>query len=295
MKKIITLFVLILTFSVLAKETGGGVIVGNGAGYAEGLFQQAYQSLPIVLNSFISTNDTTFTKEEISLLEKINLIAKNNNSKKDRLIFLSENDHPGFFTTGATELHRFAKTFATTDSPIFINLDWVYTDEGKKSLNHSSVIALLIHEIGHQTGELNHLELDILGAKVKTYIDGQTNQYNFNFLNSQREKSTISFLITNLEQPKKTSFLRFKSAKSEWTNLTTALLHNLQCDDSRSEVYSLELSNGHFTFDKDQQLVFQAWIQFSCSDNYSEQFTSYRNTLNINLDQNFDIKGMFLE
>lgn len=291
MKKLIMLFVLVLvlSFTVQAKETGGGVIVGNGAGYAEGMFQQAYQSIPVVLESFISTQEATFTADELNVLVKINQIAKLNNNKKDRLVFLSESEHPGFFTTGDMELHRFAKTFPSSDSPIFINLDWVYTDQGKKSLNHSFVMALLIHEIGHQAGEMNHSALDILGAKVKTFIDGQTNVYNF------KGKSTISFLITNLEQPKKTSFLRFKNAKGEWRNLTTALLHNLQCEDSRSELHSLELTNGHFAFNQNQQLIFQTWIQYNCYDDYSEQFVSYKNTLSINLDQNFEIMGMFLE
>lgn len=294
MKKLFILFVLVLTFTVQAKETGGGVIVGNGAGYAEGLFQQSYQSLPIVINSVFSTQDS-FSTDEISLLEKINKIARENSSKKDRLIFLSEKDHPGFFNTGELEHNRYAKTFSSSDSPIFINLDWVYTEESRKFLNHASVMALLIHEIGHQTGEINHNELDILGAKVKTFIDGQTNQYNFNFTGSQSGKSSISFVITNLELPQKTSLLRFKSVKGEWSNLTTALLHNLQCDDSRSEVDSYELSNGHFAFNHKQQLVFQAWIQYTCNDLFSEQFISYKNTLNINLDQNYEIMSLFLE
>lgn len=294
MKAVVAILVLIFSLFVEAKESGGGVIVGNGAGFAEGIFQQSYQSLPLILDSIIATDEASFSDKERKLLENINKIAKQNSSKKDRLLFLSEKDHPGFFTTGENEPHRFAKTFATPESSIFINLDWIYGEEGKIFLNHSSAMALLIHEIGHQTGEKDHSELDILGAKIKTFTDGQTNQYNYHIIRSLKETGMISFLITNLEQPQKSSLLRFKNIKNQWSNLTTALLFNLKCGKANNDSFDVEISNGHFAFNPYQQLEFKAWVQFSCKDRTTKIVTGKMKNLNISFDQNFEMTGLEL-
>lgn len=294
MKAIVTLLVLTFSLFAEAKETGGGVIVGNGAGFAEGIFQQSYQSLPQILDSIIVTNEINLTEKERELLEKINKVAKQNSSKKDRLIFLSEKDHPGFFTTGENETHRFAKTFATPASSIFINMDWIYGEKGKDLLNHSSAMALLIHEIGHQTGEKDHGELDILGAKIKTFTDGQTNQYNYHIIRSLKETRMISFLITNLDLPQKRSLLRFKNVKDQWSNLTTALLLNLKCEKANTEAFDVEISNGHFAFNRYQQLEFRAWVQFTCKDRTTKTVSSQMKNLNIGFDQNFEMTGLSL-
>jgi len=178
MKKLITIIFIIFTSFASAKESGGGVIVGNGAGFAEGLFQQSYQSLPLILENIRLIQNEVLSKNEIELLIKIQTIAAGNSNKKDRLIFLSEKENPNFFNTTEIEVHRFAKTFTNSDSPIFINTDWLYTETGK-NLSHATVIALLVHEIGHQAGEMDHNALDFLGAKVKNYSNSESNQYNF--------------------------------------------------------------------------------------------------------------------
>lgn len=286
MKKLVTITFLVFTFFARAKETGGGVIVGNGAGFTEGLFQQSYQSLPLILENVRFIQNEALTEDEIELLVKIHAIAKNNSNKKDRLLFLSEKENPNFFKTAEVEIHRFAKTFSNADAPIFINIDWLYTETGK-NLSHAAVIALLVHEIGHQAGEMNHNAHDILGAKVKNFSNAQSNQYNFQIFHPKNEKTSISFVTTNLNFPKKNSLLRFKNQKNQWTNLSPALFHSIKC---KKEEINFEVSNGHFSYNHEQILEFRAWVNYTCGNS-----ESLMDTLKIKLDQNFEITGLIVE
>ncbi len=289
MKKLIMLLVLGCCQTLLAANTGGGTVVGNGAGAVESSFQHAYYSLSKIISTCVSSKKCETTKEENLVLQTISSIVKMNANKKDRLVFLSEKLNPGFFTTGSDQTNRIAKTFLNPDSPIYINTDMLYTDSGKPAIDFQDILRILVHELGHQAGIVSHASLDILGVKVSTFSEDRTYHYS---LKVQEEDSNIQFAVTNLELPVKTALLLFNWKNKKVQDLSDTIISSTSCSYDSESYQGLEVVNGHFDFDSMGMLTFQAWVNLSCYESFSTQIFVYRKNLTISLDQDYQIIGL---
>lgn len=290
------LAVLTISQSALSYENGGGVIVGNGAGIVESNFQYAYQSLKNVINHCLHSNNCNVQKDEHAVLLKLIIILETNANNKERLIFLSEKLNPGFFMTGEAESNRIAKTFLNPESPIFINIDQLYNAAGRPTLNFQRIIALLIHELGHQSGVLDHAWLDILGAKVADYSENSTNHFSFRIDDEDLSKNqSLIFSVTNLEFPIKSSILIFNWRNTQSINLSNTLAASSSCQYESESFQGTEISNGHFSFDEHNNLRFLAWVKVHCYESFSSNNFIYKRNLSVTLDSDYKILSLIVE
>lgn len=288
--------ILTITQSAFSYENGGGVIVGNGAGIVESNFQYAYQSLKNVINHCVLSTNCNVKKDELEVLKKLITILDANGDRKDRLIFLSEKLNPGFFMTGEAESNRIAKTFLNPQSPIFINSDQLYNSAGRPTLNFQRIISLLIHELGHQGGVLDHAWLDILGAKVAIYSENSTNHFSFKIDDEDLSKNqSLVFSVTNLEFPIKSSMLIFNRNNTQSINLSNSLAASSSCQFESEIFQGTEISNGHFSFDEHNNLRFLAWVKIHCFESFSSSTIVYKRNLSVTLDSDYKILSLIVE
>lgn len=295
MKKKICLILLML-FSALelkANDKSGGVVVGNGAGIVENNFQMVYLSLESILDNCLNMKNCPIQDDEKLNLIKIKIITKKNTEMNNRLVFVSEKSNPGFFTTGEAEINRIAKTALTPDSPIYINSDLLY-EAGKPVLTVKSITALLVHELGHQAGLLDHRELDILGAKVAIFSDTHTDFYGYQIENDPLHRNIV-FSVTNFDYPVKSIMMMFNWKNEFSLNLSAALIESTSCKYDSESFEGVQLTNGHYSFDKNNRLLFEGWVKIFCYESFSGQIIGYNKNLSIALDSDFKIRSLIIE
>lgn len=294
MKKVFITFAVLFSCALPAitvRSNGGGVIVGNGAGSMENHFQYAYQSLATLSLNCLKNTSCHLGPEELDTLENIKSIVLLNINKRDRIIFLSEKQNPGFFTTGESEENRIAKTGLTPEAPIYVNTDLLY-ENGKPALSYKRIIALLIHELGHQAGNLDHAYLDVLGIKLAQFSEIQTAYHSFK-VSEYSGDDEILFTLTNFDYPEKNVQLLFKARNQNISDFSNALISSVSCSDKDGTYKGMTASNGHYTFDKNNNLFFIAWLKVYCLDQEGNTKISTHN-LTVALDQNFNFLSLLV-
>ncbi len=280
--------------NALAQNTGGGTVVGNGAGVVESNFQYAYHALTKIINNCLLIEYCHLQPEEREIALNIMLIAKNNATKKDRLVFVSEKARPGFFTTGDSETNRIAKTILQPDSPIFINSDMLYKKDGVPAINFSNIIALLIHEIGHQSGITSHSVLDIIGAKIADFSENRTSHSVFK-AEDENGKTSITYSVTSFDFPIKRTILIFNWNDKKSVDLSKTLTGSTNCTYDSERLDGVQVTNGHFSFDQKNNLTFKAWVKISCFESFSETIFVYQKNLTITMDGEYNIVGLMVD
>lgn len=273
------------------RASGGGTVVGNGAGLVESNFQFAYLSLKKILPHCYQKNTCDLVQEEKEIIIKMNEIVVENANKKDRLVFLSEKANPGFFTTGVDEKYRIAKTFLNSQAPIYINTDLLYKDNGTPALSFQDILRILIHELGHQTGVKEHSGLDILGAKIATYSEEHTNYYQYKIADNQK----LIFTVTNIETPVKSSIVIFNWINLGSIDLSDIITEGSECSYDSESFAGLEVINGHYSIGPKGVVNFEAWINVSCHESFSGEIFVYKRDLSVQLDENYKILGVLIK
>ncbi|AUN98409.1 hypothetical protein C0V70_09890 [Bacteriovorax stolpii] len=293
MKRFVCLIVcgLLVVAGAFAKE-GGGTVVGNGAGIVESNFQQGYLSLSKIIANCEAAQNCGLDLEEKNILKDIHEVLTKNLQNKNRLVFLSEKANPGFFTTGASESYRIAKTMLVPNSPIYINTDMLYDKDGNPTLNFNGIVRILVHELGHQTGIEGHSTLDILGAKIATYAEEHTSYFRYNV---EETRESVFFSVANYSYPIKTTLVMFNWKNSSSRDLSYAIIANSECPYDSESYAGIEVLNGHYSFDRRGQLSFNAWVKLSCFESFSGSTNIYRKNLHIALDSDLQITGLTVE
>lgn len=254
----IKLFCILISTSVFA-----GGYVGNGGGLAEQNFNYAYTALPRTIESTIFTRKDLFNQDELELLAEIKAIALKNASNEDRLTFVSGKDFPDLFKTGPAEHHRIAVTGDSETSEIFINTDLLYSSEGASLLDLGTQSAILVHEIGHQAGELNHQKLDILGSKIRAHFNQSSKHHEIQFKGKEYD-----FILVNHQGEIRTAELMFQDSE-QLQSLNPDIfvkLEALKISKGYLGLSGFQLINGNFKLELfPGQLVFQAWISATYS------------------------------
>jgi hypothetical protein len=170
---LIKVVVLVLAICLSSKTfasggSGGGTLVGNGAGIVEQNIIFAYDALPRSIDSCLSTPQVCgVLPADVDQLQKIRAVAAENRATSDRIQFVSEQAHPGFFNTEEGQAQRLAKTGNTAAAVIFWNSDLFYQVDQTPALDMAAITAIWVHELGHQAGNPDHSYLDQLGARIR--------------------------------------------------------------------------------------------------------------------------------
>lgn len=142
--------------------------MNNGGGLAEQNFIYAFQNLADSVDRCLDTdNACRLTDKESRILREIARERKESPGHNG-LFFESGKLKPGLFETDEHGKVRVAVTGSTALSPIYINLDLIYA-ENVSLIDMGAALSILIHELGHHTGETDHLFLDQLGNKVRNF------------------------------------------------------------------------------------------------------------------------------
>ena len=247
--------VCVLFFSI---STLAGGYVGNGGGLAEQNFNYAYTAIPRSIDGVLFTRPDSFNSLETELLLAIKDIVLKNSSRADRLVFISGKDYPAFFKTGPTEHHRIAVTGDSPEASIYVNTDLLYDFDGQQTTDLGTKFAILIHELGHQAGEMNHQRLDILGSKVRDYINQSSKLHELEF-----HDQSYKFTLINRQTDMQTADFLFQGPKG-LQNLNPFIQKRLiefQNSKGYLALAGFQLVNGNFRLELfPNQLVFQVWI-----------------------------------
>ncbi len=146
--------------------TGGGDHVGNGGGLSESNFAFARLHLRSFITLCLNSSQCISSSNEIKIAKQVLTNLDQELKNENQLIVISEVDHPGFFYLDHNT--RIAKTGNTIGDPIYLNRDLLYEKKDGKvlTIDIPQAIAILFHEFGHHTGEMNHDLLDAIGAKI---------------------------------------------------------------------------------------------------------------------------------
>lgn len=247
----------------LAARLSGGDIIGNGGGSAEQEFRYAYRRLSNIISSCSSSLFCPFVGKELERLKKIGKVSRKFIGSKDRLIFLSESEYPGFFEDSLDAKVRIAKTASIEGAPIFINLDLVYKEK-KASIGYSTMISILVHEIGHQIGIESHSVLDDMGAKLRDYLNQDKHTSTFT-----HEKGTAKVQVYNLKKVDHYAEVFF-SYNFEIIPLTSKIRSRISCQRENSTPIGFEISNTHWERLRAERGVFvleyKSWLKVHCLD-----------------------------
>lgn len=221
----------------------GGSFVGNGAGVMENRFQYGYMSLNKVLMNCLINNDCGLTTDERKIAAAASLIVMQNISNPGKFIFVTDKQFMDLASLPMNEPHRIALTGLTPNDPIYINVDLLYDLSGKPQLEYGAVVALIFHEVGHQTGETSHQLLDVIANKIRLKLEEETLVYKFELVNLDK----IEVVMNNYSSPNKFAEIRISRNESAMTSVGSQISKSFKCNDKKAKVTAYEFYNGYFT------------------------------------------------
>ncbi len=273
---------------------GSGNVIGNGAGLVENQFQFAYSTISSVATQCAEFKKCETNAVENKLLTQISLIIQKNSTNVERLLFLSEKLNPGFFNTGENEQHRIAKTKLQENSTIYVNLDQIYSADGKPALDYPTIISILTHELGHQAGERNHAKLDILGNKLKKVVLQKLARHQMNF---GENNDSVEILMMSHDFPVRTSEL-IVSWGTKSLDATSGIIEILSCRSPQKSIAGFEFQNGHFLVantNATNVINFGLWVDIYCYSPETKTVEVEKYEMKLQINPELSIKVILLQ
>lgn len=239
MKKLI---VVITLFTVTLAQAGGS-FVGNGAGLMENRFQYGYMSLNKLLMNCLVNNDCGLTAHERKTAEAVSEILLKNISNPAKFIFVTDKQMSDLADLPMNEPHRIAMTGLTPQDPIYVNVDMLYDISGRPQLDYGATVALIFHEVGHQTGETSHQLLDVIASKLRVKLEAETLVYKFELYNLDK----IEVVMNNYSSPNKFAEIRISRNENAMVSVGSNISKSFRCHDKKAKVIGYEFYNGYFT------------------------------------------------
>ena len=239
MKKLIVAITLFVATLVQA----GGSFVGNGAGLMENRFQYGYMSLSKLLMNCLINNDCGLTAQEKKIAEEVSEIILKNVSRADKFVFVTDKQMSDLADLPMNEPHRIAITGLTPEDPIYVNVDMLYDMSGRPQLEYGAIVALIFHEVGHQTGETSHQLLDVIGSKLRVKLESETLVYKFELYNLDK----IEVMMNNFSSPNKFAEIRISRNNNAMASVGSNISKSFRCNDKKAKVTGYEFFNGYFT------------------------------------------------
>ncbi len=171
MLKLSNLLACILLLITSSASARGGDLVNNGGGLAEKNVFYAYTKLDTYIKACLESPVCKVSDSQKLILMKILDSLPKELATPAQLIFASEKKTPGTFILDGNV--RIAKTGNLVGSPIFLNVDLLYTKDQSGMTEAATIpeaVAILIHELGHHHGGYSHEELDLLGVNVSLFL-----------------------------------------------------------------------------------------------------------------------------
>ena len=159
---------LLMSFNSFAK---GGDEVRNGGGLAEQYLAFALENLDVAIELCLAKPECGKNAEGRSILTKIKEVLPEERNAQI-LKFESERKKPGFFLIDGVV--RLAITGSKVGDPIYYNLDLLYVNNEPR-MTLAQATQSLIHELGHHLGYFDHEALELLGAEVRSFNEGNVN------------------------------------------------------------------------------------------------------------------------
>ena len=266
MKKIILLFMIFGQYTY-----AGSDMIGNGGGLAESNFIYAYNKLPSIIKDCLNSSLCSANQgKNRSLLKQMYKQLSSQEINSADIVFISEKQNPGFFIIDGQE--KIAKTYSFLASPIYINLDQIYTTNAEgiptPSLSIPGMLRLLVHEQGHRHNIKHHEGdgnlLDQLGAQIQAYMeqDRKTLTQNLN-------QSDLKIEIFNLPSPIEKAYVHL-TIDGESYDLQSKVDQSLSCSNQREKT-GFQISNSHWGSQATQissfwGTEFNAWVVLHCYD-----------------------------
>lgn len=183
--KLLLCFVMLLNLNANAFW---GDEVGNGAGLIENRIINIYHNIDRYIAAALEHGD--FRDSEIEDLSKI--LIHWSTIENETIVQFSE-DQSFFEIDGDVKI---AVTGLELDSPIFLNSTLINTLEASEY--YEAMVSVLVHELGHKVGILDHNYLDALGSKVSRSTLKSQQFYFLDILNRENFVEVVSFHSSDL-------------------------------------------------------------------------------------------------
>ena len=174
MNKFLNAFKKLILFTLLVLHSqafAGGDLINNGGGIAEKNVLYAYAKLESFIHLCLSSEACKLNEPQKQILQKIYANIPAEKKSVNQIIMASERQKPGSFMIDGNV--RVAKTGSAVGSPIYINVDLLYTrnqDGDYEPVTVPEAVAILVHELGHHSGHYSHEELDLVSIKVSLFL-----------------------------------------------------------------------------------------------------------------------------
>jgi len=272
MKKLILYFSLIFPL-IIHSKSGGPDIVGNGTGRIEQLTYFHYRNLDKTISFCLNTPRCSLKTEERNILLSIRDIILATRTQHDRIIFLSEEKFQEILNPELDMAIRIAKTDFNIQSPIFFNINELYKiPEYELS---SQLVAILIHELGHQTGERSHGKLDVLANKVSLVFELTKTEIQLDVLNA-------AFKLAVFSNRGVYDFPELILQYRDQIFTAPSFIDQLKCDEG-TELVGTQLSNIHWEkvdyIDDSFVLRAKVWSESYCEFPKQKVVTSVRDAI----------------
>lgn len=161
-----SLTALAIGFGSLSAHAGGD-FVNNGGGLAEKNILYAYLQIGTYIEMCLKMTSCKLDDRQRGILTQIYNGLPQEKKNTQQIIFDSETKHPGTFIIDG--LLKVAKTGSVPGSPIYINVDLLYSKDElgmDQAVTLEESVAILVHEFGHHYGTYTCPELDLLGVRT---------------------------------------------------------------------------------------------------------------------------------
>lgn len=172
MRLLLTICLLLISQSVFSK---GGDEVRNGGGLAENYLTYAFENIDKSIDLCLAQVTCVQTSEERNILIQI----KNSLPQEiagNIVQFSTEQKKPGYFMVDGYV--RLAVTGDNVGDTIYYNLDLLYRGN-EVNMSYGQAVQSLIHELAHHHKIKNHNQLELLGARVRSAIEGSVNDVSY--------------------------------------------------------------------------------------------------------------------
>lgn len=177
MKLKVGLSLIVATLVLAPQCLIAGDHANNGGGSAEQNIVFAFQYFGQFAQNCLNNEICGLSAADRDVLNKIRAALPDEGEAQDLLVFRTSSEDD-FLLDGAV---RVAKTGSTVGSKIFVNRAMIYElYNGKPSpIGVPQAAALLVHELGHHQGIADHTYLDLLGAKLRIFLQRSVISLNF--------------------------------------------------------------------------------------------------------------------
>lgn len=259
----------------MLSRSGDGNVVGNGGGMSEGTFEYSYQILGRVVEDCLRDPYCLDEEHEYQLLRGVRDVFQQNIKMNNYIIFLDSEVHQNFFDDVNGRGPRTAMTGSKPMMPVFINTAHLYDALGAPRWDVGRSISLLVHELGHQTGELNDRYLDKIGQKVRRFLEADKTT-----LENKVNEDIVRVWMRNGERPSEQFELGVFWGGEE-RNLRDEVISNIKCPRG-FDLDNYSFSNLHWDHlrydDADGYVVpITLWMNLRCINHEKGLVAEYEN------------------